>query len=335
MFRRPGRFRFAARIAVVLGLALPVTAAAQCQGTDLIAAMPAAERAALEARSGAAPFPRGTLWVARKGDAVITLVGTYHLADPRHAATLAALAPAIQAAHTLLVEAGPDEIASLKAEMQADPSLIVAPAGQSLYADLPPAIWAQLSTALKSRGVPGPIATRLRPWYVMVLLSISQCDIDAGTVGLDMQLMAAAKDRALPVRSLEPADTVFSIFNGLSRADQLALMNTALAEDASSNDGMVTLTNAYFRGETRLMWEFSAWETARLPGVTPAEAQRQQDLLERVVITDRNRTWIPVIEAAAAEGPVLAAFGALHLPGAAGVLNLLAADGWTITPLTP
>ena len=43
----------------------------------------------------------------------------------------------------------------------------------------------------------------------------------------------------------------------------------------------------------------------------------------------RNRAWIPVIEAAA-EGPVLAAFGALHLSGKDGVLTCCKAEGFTL-----
>ena len=55
--------------------------------------------------------------------------------------------------------------------------------------------------------------------------------------------------------------------------------------------------------------------------------------LEEALMISRNRAWIPVIEEAAAQGPVVAAFGALHLSGEDGVLNLLAKDGWTVTPL--
>lgn len=326
--------RAVAAVGLVLALAFP--AAAECRGTDLLATMPAAERQALQARADAVPFARGNLWLARKGDQRITLVGTYHLDDPRHAATLAALAPAIEAAHTLLVEAGPEEMAGLKAKMAADPGLIVAPAGESLFTDLPRDEWDQLAAALKDLGLPAAVATRLRPWYVMLLLSMSACE---GTLqaegGLDNRLMAAAKDRHLPIRGLEPPETIFSVFNALDRSDQLALLKTALAERALADDGVVTMTEAYFRGESQLMWEFSLWETERLPGLPKAEAERLQALLERVVVTGRNRSWIPVIEGAAAEGPVLAAFGALHLPGPEGVLNLLAQDGWTVTPYAP
>jgi uncharacterized protein YbaP (TraB family) len=40
-----------------------------------------------------------------------------------------------------------------------------------------------------------------------------------------------------------------------------------------------------------------------------------------------------VIEEAASAGPLVVAFGALHLSGEDGVLNLLAKSGWTIEPL--
>jgi uncharacterized protein len=49
------------------------------------------------------------------------------------------------------------------------------------------------------------------------------------------------------------------------------------------------------------------------------------------MMTDRNRAWIPVIEAAAKQGPILVAFGALHLSGKTGVLRLLEQDGYSIT----
>ena len=46
-----------------------------------------------------------------------------------------------------------------------------------------------------------------------------------------------------------------------------------------------------------------------------------------------NRAWIPVLTEAAAKGPVFAAFGALHLSGQDGVLNLLQKEGFTLEEL--
>jgi len=123
----------AAALAGAASLLAAPTAWAACNGRDLIASMPPAERRALEDKANAAPFAKGNLWLATKDNLRVTLVGTYHLDDPRFGAMMASLAPAIQAAHTLLVEAGPDDIADLKAEILADPALIVAPYDAELF----------------------------------------------------------------------------------------------------------------------------------------------------------------------------------------------------------
>jgi uncharacterized protein YbaP (TraB family) len=95
----------------------------------------------------------------------------------------------------------------------------------------------------------------------------------------------------------------------------------------------VTLANAYFAGQSRLLWEFTLSRSLTLPGFQAEEVARQFALMEDVLMTRRNRAWIPVLTAAAARGPVVAAFGALHLPGAEGIPALLAAEGWQIDRL--
>ena len=47
----------------------------------------------------------------------------------------------------------------------------------------------------------------------------------------------------------------------------------------------------------------------------------------------RNQAWIKVIEDVAAKGPALVAFGALHLSGDQGVLQLLEQRGFTLRRL--
>ena len=81
------------------------------------------------------------------------------------------------------------------------------------------------------------------------------------------------------------------------------------------------------------MWELMRDQAYAQPGMTRDQVDSDFALMEKLLMDDRNRAWIPVIDAAAAEGPLVVAFGALHLPGQNGVLNLLAQDGWTITPL--
>ncbi len=104
------------RIAALLSLALLVASPlrAECVGQNLIADLPADQRAAIMAATAAVPYPAGNLWQATRDGQQITLVGTFHLDDPRHAATLNALTPTLLAAKTLLVEAGPQEEAATR-----------------------------------------------------------------------------------------------------------------------------------------------------------------------------------------------------------------------------
>ncbi|MGV8987571.1 MAG: TraB/GumN family protein [Cypionkella sp.] len=327
------------RFLVALLLALwPVTAPAMpCHGQDLIATLPADQLASLKARADAAPFARGNLWHATKDGKTITLAGTYHLADPRFAPILATLAPYLHAATTLLVESGPVEEAALQAKILKDPSQMFALKGPTLPERMSKDDWQSLADALRARGMVPALEAKMQPWLVATLLSLPACMYPLGPnaeQGLDKQLMAQATARNLPIVSLEPYDTALGIFGNVSPADQLVMLTQAVAADAQAEDLAATLSNSYFAGESRLYLEWSRMEAATQPGMTSAEADRQTALVDDTMLAKRNAAWIAKLEQAAETGPALAAFGALHLSGEVGVLNLLAQRGWTITPLT-
>lgn len=325
--------RLFAALSCVLGLALPATA--ECVGQDLIGAMAKADRAALLARSHAVPFAQGNVWRATKNGQDITLIGTYHMDDPRHAATLARLAPAFDRAKTVLVEAGPEEMSALKARLGREPGLMVITDGPTLPEQLSPEVWAQLSAAMEARGVPGFMAAKMRPWYLSMLLSIPPCALQAmgEDRGLDAMVMEEAGARGLPVKALEPYDTIFGIFDALSLEDQLSMITASLALEDRSEDMSVTMSEAYFAEEPRLIWDFSRDQALTVPGFSPDQVAHEFAVMEEAMMIRRNRAWIPVLTAAAKEGPVLAAFGALHLSGQDGVLALLKAEGFTLERL--
>jgi uncharacterized protein YbaP (TraB family) len=55
-----------------------------------------------------------------------------------------------------------------------------------------------------------------------------------------------------------------------------------------------------------------------MPGYTRDQVDAEFARMEQILIAaSRNRAWIPVLTGAAQEGPVFAAFGALHLSGEA------------------
>jgi uncharacterized protein YbaP (TraB family) len=324
------------RIALALSLFLGATAArAQCVGENLIAALPAAEKTALLSAAHAEPFATGNLWQATRGDQTLYLTGTFHLDDPRHDALMEQLSPLLTQSKTLLVEAGPKEEAELQAKLASDPAGMMDVAGSGLQQALSPEEWTALTAALLQRGIPSSVAEKLRPWFVSMMLSIPPCamQLAANGGGLDKRLIQAATASDIPVKALEPFDTALGMFDDLTQEETITMIRNALQVEQNAADFLTTTADAFFAGESRLIWEYSRYIANSLPGATPAATDADFAKSEKALMTDRNTAWIPRLEAAAQNGPALAAFGALHLSGDHGVLELLKARGFTITAL--
>lgn len=321
--------------ALFLSFAVSGVAHAECVGQNLIAAMAPAEAASLRAVTGKVPYATGNHWRAVRGAAEVEIIGTYHMEDPRHDATLTALGPTLDRATLVLVEAGPAEMAALKTRMAKEPGLMINTKGPTLPEVLSEADWQQLTDAMQARGVPAFMAAKLQPWYLSMLLSIPPCAmVGMGEdKGLDARLIEVATARGLPLQALEPYDTVFGIFGQMTQEEQLAMVTAALALDGLAEDMSVTMADSYFAEDGRLIWEFMRAEAMKLPGADPVKVEAEFAAMETAMMITRNRAWIPVIEAAAEKGPVLAAFGALHLSGENGVLALLEQAGFTVERL--
>jgi uncharacterized protein YbaP (TraB family) len=208
--------------------------------------------------------------------------------------------------------------------------------GPTLLERLPPDTWDTLSQALALRGVPGFMAAKLQPWYVAVMLAIPPCamaDMAADPKGLDGLVIDTALAGGVPVRGLEPFDTVFRIFDSMTEAEMIAMIEATLAVDDRAEDYSATLADSYFAGDSRMIWEYMRDESYALPGYTRDQIDADFARMEEVLMNARNRAWIPVLTEAAARGPVFTAFGALHLSGEEGVLNLLQLEGFTLEQL--
>jgi hypothetical protein len=329
--------RFSAALAALslsVLLATPVTA--QCAGENLFDELPPDQLAEIEAATNAVPFPAGNFWRATRGDEVITIAGTYHFDDPRHFPNLEALTPHITAATTVLVEAGPKEEKAMLDLIARDQSKILITEGPTLYEQLPPEVWDKLADALSQRGIPGFMAAKFRPWYIVALLSVPPCAMAAMVEqpkGLDGLVIDTATAAGVPVQGLEPFDTIFKIFDSMTEAEMTEMLKSSLALEDRSEDSARTLADSYFAGESRKIWELMRFVSYDMPGYTRDQVDAEFAKLEKILMYDRNRSWIPVLTEASAKGPVFAAFGALHLSGDDGVLNLLQAEGFTLEEL--
>lgn len=330
-------------LAGMFGLWAGAAAAVECTGTNLIEAMPEAGRARIEAAVADVPFHSGILWRATKGNQLITLAGTYHFGDPRHQRMLDRLDEPLAEAAALYVEAGPEEEARLTRALTEDPGLMVNPDGPTLPERLDEDDWKILSTAMAERGSPAMITAKLRPWYVAMMLGVSPCMLQAAaeggdTGGLDHLLIARAEAIYLPIRALEPWNTVFRLFSDLTPEQEVEMIRAALPAAAYADDYAVTLTDAYFDEDVWAIWEFGRFDAYDNSGLDREAVDEQLRFAQARLMDARNQSWVaPLLtgaQQAAAQGKgIVAGFGALHLPGEQGVLRLLEKDGWTIERL--
>ncbi|MCP3969494.1 MAG: TraB/GumN family protein [Rhodobacteraceae bacterium] len=329
------------RLVVAVLLLLPGLALAGCPGTDLLSAMPPDRLAALRDTAAQHPYPNGILWRADKPGRVVHLLGTMHLPDPRHQITLHRIGPMIAAAETVFGELGEGDEARLQRRIAADPQLAFITDGPTLPDLLAPADWDRLRTAMAERGTPGFLAAKMKPWMAALSLGLSECAMQSmqqGERGLDHAVIARATELGKTPAALEPIDTALNLFATYSQAEQLEMLRVSLAQlPDNPDDQIATVAEAYFRGEIRLLWDWSIAQALAYPGYGEDEVLAEMARLEEVLVIARNRNWLPLILQATETGEVLVAVGAMHLPGNSGLLNLLAAEGYRITrlPLHP
>jgi uncharacterized protein len=74
--------------------------------------------------------------------------------------------------------------------------------------------------------------------------------------GLDGMVIDTALAAGVPVRALEPFDTIFKLFGAMSEADVIAMIDSTLAVEDRSEDYFITLADSYFAGTSRMIWEY-------------------------------------------------------------------------------
>jgi len=319
-------------------LLAPATAGAQspstaitCTGTDLIAAMPESDRAALYARTDAVPYPEGNHWRAVRGSQTIDIIGTFHLYDARMDAPVRRLEPLIAAADAVYLEATQVEVKALQDAVARNNELLFTK-GPTLPERLSAEEWQALSEAVTARGIPPFMASKFQPWYVSMMLSLPPCAMSAmtqGSSGVDTLIEKAAGAAGVPTHALEPYDTIFTLFGHFTPDQQLDMIRAAMLTADDAGDSFYTMFEAYFREEHRLIWNFSL-DRAMAAAPDKDAATKDFALMEKALINDRNANWIKVIEAAKGDHLVIAV-GAGHLAGDAGLLKLLENAGYRLT----
>ncbi|MGF1500689.1 MAG: TraB/GumN family protein [Paracoccaceae bacterium] len=320
------------------GLVVPGDAEARCRGTDLMAELarqdPAAHNAILDA-AAEVPNGEGIFWQVARPDSPETapsyLLGTLHSTAAAARGLPAPVAEALDRARVLLVEISAEEKARMQARMTSDPTFAFATGGPTLSERLGPDVLPIARRALASRGVPLAIADRMKPALVVSMIALPACELAnlrQGARVLDEAVIAIAETAGTPVQGLETVDAAFAAFDALSEAEMTQLLTDGFRAIDAEEDLRATLEELYAAERIAAIMEFNIWFSDSRDGGRDTRASAEA--LERTLLAERNRLWLPAILAEMSKGGVLVAVGALHMTGRHGLVALLRAKGYEV-----
>ena len=274
------------------------------------------------AQAGERLHGQGRLWqVARDGLAPSYLFGTMHSSEASVTDLPPAVARAFDGAGGLVLEVILDQGAQIKmgnAMMLSD--------GRSLSQIIGPELSGRVAATAGRYGLPPAQLQLLRPWAVMAIFSLPPAELarqQAGQQPLDQLLQARAAERGTPVSALESVEEQLDVFAGLREADQIALLEVALALNPQVEDIFARMKSAYLAGDLAALHDMAKEQQAGGDPVLDA-------FFERRLIETRNHRMAARLAPHLARGGAFVAVGALHLSGEEGLLNLFEQQGYVV-----
>lgn len=276
--------------------------------------------------AGVAAPPKPLLWRASDGDNVVYLLGTFHLLEAADYPLDPKVYAALDDAEQVFFELSPEALA--------DPSLGLRFAqaglrtdGRTLQQTLDAPTWAATVQLAAEAGLPPEALQRMEPWFAALTLTMAEMTA-AGldpALGLDKHLAQRATRDGKRTAGLEtPADQI-RLFDGMKHGVQLAQLRDVVERSDEIRSETEWLHQQWREGDVdALYWGMAAAMKARDPA-----------LYERIN-TQRNAAWVSRIKAlldAPGDDDALVAVGTLHLLGAEGLVQQLAAAGYTVERL--
>lgn len=188
----------------------------------------------------------------------------------------------------------------------------------------------KLRTFFEKSDFPFEIVAGLKPMvaytYLMLMMyneSFSEDNVTGEEVAIDEYVQDLADHEGKQTAGLESSDF------------QMEVLNNSIPEWQQSEMVKHLLNNPNaFLAEMTSMRE--AYMTQNLPKLHAmiAQSDDMSPETEKIMVTNRNKNWIPIIDQKIKSGPWLFAFGAGHLLGKEGVIELLRAQGYKVKAIS-
>lgn len=269
---------------------------------------------------------RALLWKI-EGNGVKTksyLFGTVHLIDKEHFHFPKKLQKIVAKSDVLAMEiAGlPDPAEALKLSMLEDGSFF------DFFTEVQTdsiLVWVEEHTSMTGKSFK-MVVGKLKPFVVsQMLVELDEKNPNRGMENkesYEVELEAIAEEKGLEIAGFETVIEQMGFFDSFTDEQQTDMvMSTIRDEYGSTSEEMDKMMALFDDQNIDGLYQMIGEEE----GIT----EEMNDL----ILTDRNKRWIPKIESMISEKSTFIAVGAGHLGGPEGVIRLLEAKGYTLTPV--
>jgi len=275
------------------------------------------------AREASSPGQQGwlPLWEVSGGNGTVHLLGSIHLLRPDVYPLDPTIYEVFDSADVVVFELDAAELAKAAPAMMARGTY---GSGRTIADDLPADLVSELERRGQELSFPPAMLRGMKPWFAAMTLSalvLQRAGFQA-TSGIDAHFHQRAATAGKRTMGLETAEDQLSALDGLSAEAQVVFVQRTLADLDSA--------------AAKLDHSTALWQAGDVDALAAmmAESMRGQPELEERLLTNRNRNWVPQIEALLRSGErAMVIVGLAHLVGEGSVVDLLEKRGYTVRQL--
>lgn len=170
-----------------------------------------------------------------------------------------------------------------------------------------------------SIGMPLTMFNTMKPFVLFSIISMKTLNCNEQE-SYEMSFVKMAKDQSKEVLGLETIEDQMKIFDDMPDSVQAQMLMRYANEFYEQKEEFSKMIELYKQQNLTALYN----QTISSPDIAGSED---------VLLFNRNRNWIPVMEGAMKEAKVFFAVGAGHLAGENGVINLLRTKGYAVKPI--
>jgi uncharacterized protein YbaP (TraB family) len=184
---------------------------------------------------------------------------------------------------------------------------------------------------IDSVGMSLRLMERFKPMVLSMFLMEASNDGACEETSYEEEFMRLAKRQGIPVIGIETMQQQLAMFDRISYKEQALMLaeeiRSALNPTPNTLNALdlAQITMLYKQGRISELLDAMREETLK--------SAPQGSQFEEILLNERNRAWIPILETMMRRKPTFIAVGAGHLAGTFGIVSLLRKRGYILIPL--